>query len=47
MLFFKQYYQEIITAIIVTAALWYILKKFILEKLLKTKSNSNKCDNCK
>jgi hypothetical protein len=47
MLFLKQYYQEIITSLIVLGAIWYLVKKFVLTKFIKTKSNSNKCDNCK
>jgi|JI10StandDraft_1071094.scaffolds.fasta_scaffold102562_3 hypothetical protein len=46
MLFLKQYYQEIITTLIVAAALWYLVKKLILNKLIKTKSTASKCDNC-
>lgn len=46
MLFLKQYYQEIITTLIVAAALWYLVKKLILNKITKTKSAESKCDNC-
>jgi hypothetical protein len=46
MLFLKQYYQEIITTLIVAAALWYLVKKLILNKIIKTKSAASKCDNC-
>jgi F0F1-type ATP synthase membrane subunit b/b' len=47
MLFLKQYYQEIITALIVASALLYLVKKFVFDKLLKTKNDANTCDNCK
>jgi hypothetical protein len=47
MLFLKQYYQEIITSLIVAAAFWYLIKKFILNNLVKPKNTQDKCDQCK
>jgi hypothetical protein len=47
MLFLKQYYQEIITAVIVASALWFLVRKFVFDKLVKTKNDASKCDNCK
>jgi hypothetical protein len=47
MLFLKEYYQEIITTVIVASALWYLGKKFVFDKMVKTKHDANKCNNCK